>query len=119
METLLINEQFVSQFKHWREGQMRTGMRFRNNLFESVATFDYRQRQQVFDLAERLAESGKEVVVTAASTRYTVWINLRAKSKASLSRLSPVPVQVSPAPVQAARSSSAQELLVLEAFLSA
>lgn len=112
METLLINEQFVSQFKYWQEGQMRTGMRFRNNLFESIVVFDCRQRVQVFDLVERLAEAGQEVVVTAAPTQYTVWGNLRtAIGKPSFSRLSAVPTQVTLTP-------SSQELM-LQSALSA
>lgn len=115
METLLINEQFVSQFNHWREGQMRKGMRFRNNLFEHVAVFDYRQRQQVFELTERLAETGKEVVVTASPTQYMVWVNLRT-IRPSTARLSPVPAQA-PAPV--VLTPPAQELLLLETCLSA
>lgn len=52
METLLINEQFVSQFKYWREEQLRTEMRFRNHLFEHIDAFAYHQRHQVFELAE-------------------------------------------------------------------
>lgn len=98
METLLINEQIVSQFKYWREGQMQKGMRFRSNLFEHVALFNYRQRQQVFELAERLTESGKQVVVTASPTQYIVWVNLRRITHSPMSRLSSVPAPVTLTP---------------------
>lgn len=77
METLLINEQFVSQFKFWREGQIRTGMRFRRDLFECISKFNQHQRYQAFDLAWRLSITGREVVVTVSPTQYTVWSNLR------------------------------------------
>lgn len=115
METLLINEQFVSQFSYWMEGQMRKGMRFRNDLFEHIAVFGYRQRQQVFELTERLAETGKEMVVTVSPTQYTVWGNLRM-IRPSTAQLSPVPVQ---APVPVVLTPPAQELLLLETCLSA
>lgn len=77
METLLINEQFVTQFKYWRAGQVRTGMRFRNNLFEYVSRFKQHQRPQAFELAWQLTQAGKESIVTASTSQYTVWINLR------------------------------------------
>jgi hypothetical protein len=59
METLLINEQLVCQFKYWHEGQLRTGMRFRNSLFEFVARLAADQRLQVFDLADQLVQAQK------------------------------------------------------------
>lgn len=85
METLLIDEQFVSHFKYWREGQIRTGMRFRNHLFECASKFNQHQRYQAFDLALRLTQAAKESIVTVSSSQcmvshYTVWINLRAMS---------------------------------------
>jgi hypothetical protein len=76
-ETLLINEQFVSQFKYWRSGQVRTGMRFRNNLFECVSQFKQNQRPQAFELAWQLTQAGKESIVTTSTSQYTVWVNLR------------------------------------------
>ncbi len=112
METLLINEQFVSQFKYWRDGQMRTGMRFRSNLFEHVTAFNSRQRTQVFDLAERLAKTGKEVVVTASPTQYTLWVNLRTDHSSDLNRLNPVAVQ-------STLSAASQEMFLLETCMSA
>jgi hypothetical protein len=110
METLLINEQFVSQFRYWREGQLRTGMRFRCNLFEYVTKFSSRQRAQVFDFVERLSGTGKEVVVTASPSHYTIWVNLRT-TPSSFGHLNPA--------VSAAFSSASQELVLLEACLSA
>lgn len=83
METLLINEQFVSQFKYWREGQVQTGMRFRNDLFECVSEFNRHQRNQAFDLAWQLSQTGKQAVVTTSSKQYTVWISLRAIERSS------------------------------------
>ena len=77
METLLINEQFVAQFKYWQQDQVRTGMRFRNNLFEYVAQFDRQQRHQAFDLAWQLSQAGRQLVVTSSSEFYTVWADLR------------------------------------------
>ncbi|MBW4464080.1 MAG: hypothetical protein KME07_01400 [Pegethrix bostrychoides GSE-TBD4-15B] len=79
METLLINEQFVSQFKYWQAGQIRTGMRFRNNLFEHVAQFKANQRPQAFELAWKLTQAGQEAIVTASTAQYTVWVSLRSK----------------------------------------
>lgn len=81
METLLINEKFVSQFKYWREGQIRTGMRFRNNLFEHSAVFSQRQRHEAFDLAGRLEADGRAVVVTASADQYRVWLSLRSSKE--------------------------------------
>jgi len=84
METLLIDEQFVSQFKYWRAGQVRTGMRFRNNLFEYISQFKQNQRHQAFALAWELAQTGRDVIVTASATRYIVWVNLREQNGAIL-----------------------------------
>jgi hypothetical protein len=84
METLLINEQFVFQFKYWRDGQIRVGMRFRSNLFESVSQFKHNQRPQAFELAWQLDQGGKEVVVTASPTQYTVWVNLKVAGNTGL-----------------------------------
>jgi hypothetical protein len=98
---------------------MRKGMRFRNDLFEYIAEFNARQRQQVFELTERLAAAGKEVIVTASPSHYTVWVNLRT-AQPSASRLSPMPVPASvPVPVPVVLAPSAQELLLLEACMSA
>ncbi|MCU0524834.1 MAG: hypothetical protein MUF72_08425 [Elainella sp. Prado103] len=80
METLLINEQFVSQFKFWQDGQIRSGMRFRKDLFECISQFNQHQRHQAFDLAWRLSLAGREVVVTVSPTQYTVWGNLRVST---------------------------------------
>lgn len=77
METLLINEQVVDQFKYWREGQIRIGMRFRSDLFEHISKFEHSQRHQAFDLAWRLGIAGKTVVVTASAEQYVVWAGLR------------------------------------------
>lgn len=84
METLLINEQFVSQFKYWRAGQVRTGMRFRSNLFEYVSQFKQHQRPQAFERAWELTQTGREAIVTASATQYTVWVNLREVNRAVL-----------------------------------
>lgn len=84
METLLINEQFVSQFKYWRLGQIRTGMTFRNNLFECISKFNHNQRHQAFDLAWKLGVAGKDVIVTVSPTQYTVWGNLRTADQQSI-----------------------------------
>jgi hypothetical protein len=84
MKTLLINEQFVSQFKYWREGHVWTGMRFRSDLFEYISKFTHQQRHQAFDLAWKLAQSGKEAIITATPNHYTVWVNLREASGADM-----------------------------------
>lgn len=84
METLLIDEQFVSQFKYWREGQVRSGMRFRNDLFEYISQFDYFQRNRAFDLAWHIAQTGRETIVTASQNQYRVWINLRVVDRAGV-----------------------------------
>lgn len=78
METLLISENLVSQFKFWRDGQTQTGMRFRNELFCYVSKFDSRQRHKVFELAWNLACEGAQVVITAERSQYTVWVSLRS-----------------------------------------
>lgn len=84
METLLINEQFVFQFKYWRAGQIRTGMRFRSNLFEHMSQFKQNQRPQAFELAWQLTQTGREAIVTASASQYTVWANLREVRSESL-----------------------------------
>lgn len=112
METLLINEQFVSQFKYWREEQLRTEMRFRNHLFEHIDAFAYHQRHQVFELAEQLAESGKGVIVTVSPNQYTIWVNLRTvANSSSFNRRSPEPIQITRIP--------SRELILLKAAMSA
>jgi hypothetical protein len=90
MDTLLINEQFVSQFKYWQEGQIRTGMQFRSDLFEYIEAFSHRQRHAAFDLAWRLTEAGREPIITASINRYIVWANLKVLAAQSPSdRASP------------------------------
>jgi hypothetical protein len=88
METLLISEQFVSQFKYWRAGQIRTGMRFRNNLFEYVSQFKQDQRPQAFELAAKLNQTGREAIVTASAKQYMVWASLRSRGSAPLEQSS-------------------------------
>lgn len=82
METLLINEQLIYQFKYWREGQIRTGMRFRQGLFEYVSQFNQWQRYQAFELAWQLTQANREVIMTASLNQYTIWANLRIGDKA-------------------------------------
>jgi hypothetical protein len=84
METLLIDEQFVSQFKYWRAGRVHRGMRFRNDLFEYTSQFQQDQRHQAFELAWELAQAGRDIVVTASATRYIVWVNLREPNSSML-----------------------------------
>lgn len=78
METLLISGNLVSQFKFWWDGQIQTGMRFRNELFCYVSKFDSQQRHKVFELAWTLACEGAQVVITAEPSQYTVWVSLRS-----------------------------------------
>lgn len=91
METLLINEMLVSQFKFWRDDQVQTGMRFRNKLFRYVCSFDLQQRQQAFALSYSLAQQGPEVIMTVARSQYTVWVSLHGSqgSAAPLHQSSP------------------------------
>lgn len=74
---LLINEAFVIHFKFWMDGQIRSGMRFRHDLFGFVAQFASDRRQSAFDLAWDLSQRGSQVVITTAASTYTVWYNLR------------------------------------------
>lgn len=79
METLLINEKFISQFKYWLDDQVQQGMRFRNDLFTQVAGFKNSQRREAFDLAWKLSQEREgQVIVTATNFHYTVWLNLRS-----------------------------------------
>ena len=102
METLLINEQFVSQFKYWSSGQVRTGMRFRSSLFEYVSQFKPHQRPQAFERAWELTQTGREAIVTASATQYTVWVNLRGSDRSILlGRSSSAQVEPFSRPIQA------------------
>lgn len=115
METLLINEQFVSPFKYWQEGKVQTGMRFRNDLFKHINAFSHRQRHQAFDLAESLVEAGKEVVITASSLQYIVWANLRASSHPPLEQ----PDRRIAAPTQVTVSHAPAGVLLMQVVMSA
>ena len=84
METLLINEKFICQFKFWMDDRVQQGMRFRNDLFAQVAGFQSSQRREAFELAWKLSqERGQQVVVTATHLHYTVWLNLRSPASSS------------------------------------
>ena len=84
METLLINEKFISQFKFWLDGQVQQGMRFRSELFAHVAEFKSSQRREAFDLTWKLSqEKGQQVIVTATNSHYIVWLNLRSSADES------------------------------------
>ncbi len=113
METLLISEQFVSQFKYWREGQVRTGMRFRKGLFDYVTKFEHLQRHQAFDLAWRLSMANKEVVVTVSSEQYTVWVGLGVLQDTDQSR------QLAPAVFARSIDRPVSEILLQQPALSA
>ncbi|HEY9907117.1 MAG TPA: hypothetical protein V6D18_05850 [Thermosynechococcaceae cyanobacterium] len=79
MDTLLINEKLIAQFKFWLDGQVQQGMRFRNELFGCAAGFQSSQRHEAFDLAWRLSQRpGQQVVVTTSNFHYTVWVSLRS-----------------------------------------
>jgi hypothetical protein len=82
METLLINEEFISQFKFWLDGHVQQGMSFRNDLFGYVAEFKNSQRHEAFDLTWKLSQQkGQQVVVTATHSHYKVWLNLRSTTE--------------------------------------
>jgi hypothetical protein len=81
METLLISEELVSQFKFWMDGKIQTGMRFRRELFRHVSKFKNHQRQEAFDLAWKLAQKDRGVIITASTFQYTVWVNLRSQDE--------------------------------------
>jgi hypothetical protein len=86
METLLINEEFISQFKFWLDGQVQQGMTFRDDLFGYVAEFKNSQRHEAFDLTWKLSqENGQQVVVTATRSHYRIWLNLRSTTELSTS----------------------------------
>jgi phosphoserine phosphatase len=84
MEILLINEELVSRFNFWRNAQVQQGMRYGSELFRLASRFSNHQRQQAFELAQKLSwEGAKQVVVTATAKHYTVWVSLRARSNAA------------------------------------
>lgn len=78
LQTLMIHETLVSQFKFWWKGQIRRGMMFRSELFCYVSQFSREQRHQAFDLAGTLCESDRHAIVTTEHQHYTVWVSLRS-----------------------------------------
>jgi hypothetical protein len=75
-EMLLINEALVSQFKFWRDGEVRRGMWFRHQLFGYVRSFDRGDRQQAFDFSARLSDAGVDAMLTVSASQYTLWVSL-------------------------------------------
>lgn len=75
---LIIREEMVSPFKFWREGLLQVGVILRYEIFQLVFRFDINQRQEAFDLAWKLSQTGRKSIITVTDFHYTVWETLRS-----------------------------------------
>ena len=74
---LVVKEELVSLFKFFFQQEIYDGMRYRQDLFRLLNTFEVARRERVYNLGHALADRGLRVVITRSRDRYKLWINLR------------------------------------------
>ncbi|MEO0488370.1 MAG: hypothetical protein AAF215_16120 [Cyanobacteria bacterium P01_A01_bin.123] len=92
MDTLVITEAFITPFKFWHDGQITTGMCFRNELFGQVIVASAQERDGFFQQLDRLNPNASDVVITASKERYIAWVNLKTPLAVHLLAQSEPPV---------------------------
>jgi len=75
--SVIIEEQ-VHSFNFYLGEEMREGMRYRNELYGLINSFDTGSRLQAYQFACELILSSAMVIVTVSKQRYAVWLNLRS-----------------------------------------
>jgi hypothetical protein len=78
----ILNEHQIHPFNFYLDGDIRQGMRYQAELYGLAATFDKAQRTKAYDLANSLAASNCDAIVTVAK-QYKVWIRLTASTYAN------------------------------------
>lgn len=74
----VLNEQLISPFNFFLNGEIQQGMRHQDELYGHLDEFDTRSRLQAYQTACRLMEQAVPVLMTASSQRYVIWVNLRS-----------------------------------------
>jgi hypothetical protein len=77
---LVIDEKNVFIFEYWFDGALRQGLYYRNELFSRVATFDIRQRPQVYQFGCTLAQKNALIVLTCSQSACSLWGSLRSSA---------------------------------------
>lgn len=79
----VINEGKIFPFKFWFNNRIQDGMYYRNELFYRLHAVPSQQRAHLYHYACKLARRNN-VLITASSQAYSVWVSLRSPSAAAL-----------------------------------
>lgn len=85
----VLTEKIVSLFNFYLNGKIQQGMRYGFDLYQLAFEFQPNDRLKAYQHANELMQDGLQVVVTAATNRYVVWVSLRSP----LSEQNSAPVQ--------------------------
>lgn len=77
----LLTEQMIHSFNFYRDGEVRPGMRYQNDLYGLFQEFKLEQRLEVYPIATELLKKGIPVVITALQHSYVVWVKMRSPTR--------------------------------------
>lgn len=77
MALILLQEQTVSVFRFWHDGQLKAGIAYGNQLFHYHQTFDRSQREHACACAWLSEQRGVPAIVTTSGSQYKVWVHLQ------------------------------------------
>lgn len=78
MSYSVVSESLVQPFNFYLQGQIRQGMQHNSDLYGLLEEVSPKQRLKLSKLAESLSNQSQAIVITDASDRYRVWVNLKA-----------------------------------------
>ncbi len=74
----VMPEQQLSSFNFYREDDIHEGIWHEGNVYSLNQEFSVRSRLAAYQFAYELAEQGAAVLITISTSRYAVWVGLRA-----------------------------------------
>jgi hypothetical protein len=77
---LVLQEASLSIFRFYREGSIRSGMRYEHELYGEIRRFDSTHRLQAYQFAWAMLEYQVPLLMTVAPSYYTIWVSLRSPS---------------------------------------
>ena len=80
MTSKLFKSQQIRQFKFWLDQSLQDGMQYQHSLFQHASTWEYEQRNQLYQYARELARQGVDTLITYNASVCHLWINLKHKS---------------------------------------
>jgi hypothetical protein len=79
---MVIDECLISCFKYW-DGSVKQGMRYNQELYGLLQTYEADERLQAYTVAYNQAEQGNLICITVSKTSYRLWLGLRSPEPTS------------------------------------